>query len=118
MTLDHQSLWNNCLAIIKDNVPPVGYTTWFEPVIPLKYEDKALLIQVPSHFFYEQLENQYADLIGKVLQRITGESTLLLYQVMMLDTAVQMVPEKHQPTENKRRTFQPVRSCRAIHSTR
>jgi len=101
MTLNHQSLWSSCLTIIKDNVPPVGYSTWFEPVIPLKYENKALLIQVPSHFFYEQLESQYADLIGKVLQRTTGENTQLLYQVMMLDTAVQMVPEKHQPTENK-----------------
>jgi len=101
MTLDPISLWKKCLTIIKDNVPSVSYSTWFEPVVPLKYENKALLIQVPSHFFYEQLENQYADLIGKALQRITGESTLLLYQVMMADTAIQMVPEKYQPTENK-----------------
>jgi len=101
MTLNHLSLWSSCLTIIKDNVPDVSYSTWFAPVVPLKYENKALLIQVPSHFFYEQLENQYADLIGKALQRITGENTSLLYQVVMLDTAVQMTPEKHQPAENK-----------------
>jgi chromosomal replication initiator protein len=94
-------LWNNCLTIIKDNVPDMSYSTWFAPVVPLKYENKALLIQVPSHFFYEQLENQYADLIGKALQRITGENTSLLYQVMVLDTPVQMTPEKHQPVENR-----------------
>ncbi len=99
MTLNHHSLWSSCLTIIQDNVPEASYSTWFKPVVPLKYENKALLIQVPSHFFYEQLENQYADLIGKALQRITGENTLLLYQVMMADTPVQMTPEKRQSTE-------------------
>ncbi|MDP4278692.1 MAG: DnaA N-terminal domain-containing protein, partial [Bacteroidota bacterium] len=34
MPLDHQILWNNCLTIIKDNVPEVSYSTWFAPVVP------------------------------------------------------------------------------------
>lgn len=93
MSLNHTSLWNQSLSIIKDNVPALSYSTWFIPIVPLKYEEKALLIQVPSHFFYEQLENQYAELIGKVLFRITGESTRLLYQVMVSDTPVNLVPE-------------------------
>lgn len=101
MTLNHKSLWNSCLSIIKDNVPDISFSTWFDPIVPLKYENKALLIQVPSHFFYEQLENQYADLIGKTLMRITGENTSLLYQVMVSDTAVQISPEKHISTDNK-----------------
>jgi chromosomal replication initiator protein len=101
MSLNHNALWNHCLNIIKDNVPDLSYSTWFIPIVPLKYEDKSLLIQVPSHFFYEQLENQYADLIGKALFRITGESTRLLYQVMVSDTPVQLAPESHQPSVNK-----------------
>jgi chromosomal replication initiator protein len=101
MTLNHQSLWNQCLGIIKDNVPELSYSTWFTPIVPLKYEEKALLIQVPSHFFYEQLENQYADIIGKALLRITDENTRLLYQVMVSDTPMQLVPQNHQPNVNK-----------------
>ena len=101
MSLNHNTLWNHCLSIIKDNVPELSYSTWFTPIVPLKYEEKALLIQVPSHFFYEQLENQYADLIGKVLFRITGENTRLLYQVMVSDTPMQLAPESRQPNVNK-----------------
>lgn len=101
MSLNHITLWNNCLSIIKDNVPELSYSTWFIPIVPLKYEERALLIQVPSHFFYEQLENQYADLIGKALLRITGENTRLLYQVMVSDTPMRLVPESHQPNVNK-----------------
>lgn len=100
MSLNHITLWNHCMSIIKDNVPELSYSTWFIPIVPLKYEEKALLIQVPSHFFYEQLENQYADLIGKALFRITGENTRLLYQVLVSDTAIQLEPER-QPNVHK-----------------
>jgi len=101
MPLNHTELWNNCLNIIKDNIQEISYSTWFTPIVPLKYKDKALLIQVPSHFFYEQLENQYADLIGKALFRITNENTKLLYQVMVSDTSVRLVSENNQTNVNK-----------------
>jgi chromosomal replication initiator protein len=104
MALTHQSLWNDCLAIIKDNVPEVSFSTWFTPIVPLKYDNKALVIQVPSHFFYEQLDSQYADIIGKALRRITGEPTALLYQIMMADTAVQLTQEKHLSLEKQKKT--------------
>lgn len=101
MTLNHESLWNQCLSIIKDNVPELSYSTWFLPIVPLSYENNALLIQVPSHFFYEQLENQYADLIGKAVLRVTGENTRLLYQVMVSDTPMQLAPENHSVNVNR-----------------
>lgn len=40
------ALWKRCLNFIKDNVNATAYKTWFEPVVPLKYEDKALTIGV------------------------------------------------------------------------
>ena len=56
---DHVGLWNRCLEIIRDNVPEQTYKTWFLPIIPLKYEDKTLVVQVPSQFFYEFLEDKF-----------------------------------------------------------
>jgi chromosomal replication initiator protein len=101
MTLNHEALWSQCLNIIQDNVPELSYSTWFIPIVPLRFEDNALLIQVPSHFFYEQLENQYADLIGKAILRVTGENTRLLYQVMVSDTPMQLAPENRPMNVNK-----------------
>lgn len=100
-TLDHESLWNQCLSIIKDNVPELSFNTWFAPIVPLRFESNAILLQVPSHFFYEQLESQYADLIGKAILRVTGQNTSLLYQVMVSDTPVQLAPDSHQTQVNK-----------------
>ena len=42
--LNHVGLWNRCLEIIRDNVPEQTYKTWFLPIIPLKYEDKTLVV--------------------------------------------------------------------------
>ena len=55
---NHAVLWNRCLEVIKDNVPETTYNTWFAPIVPLKYEDKTLILQIPSQFFYEILEFQ------------------------------------------------------------
>ena len=59
MQTDYQTLWNKCLAVIKDIVPKAAFDTWFVPIVPLSYEDKKFTIQVPSQFFYEYLEEKY-----------------------------------------------------------
>ena len=66
----HVGLWNRCLEIIRDNVPESTYKTWFVPIVPLKYEDKTLIVQVPSQFFYEFLEDKFVDLLRKTLYKV------------------------------------------------
>ena len=81
--VDHVRLWNRCLEIIRDNVPKQTYATWFLPIRPLKYEDKTLVLQVPSQFFYEYLEEKFIDLLRKTLYKVIGEGTKLMYNVMV-----------------------------------
>lgn len=47
---NHVVLWNRCLEVIKDNVPETTYNTWFAPIVPLKYEDKTLIVQSRASF--------------------------------------------------------------------
>ncbi len=75
-------LWKHCLDIIKDNVAETTYKTWFEPIVPMRYEDKALTIGVPSPFFYEFLEEKFVDLLRSVLYKVIGEGTQLMYSVL------------------------------------
>lgn len=49
----------------------------------LKYEDKTLVVQVPSQFFYEFLEDKFVDLLRKTLYKVIGDGTKLLYNVMV-----------------------------------
>jgi chromosomal replication initiator protein len=82
-TADYKEVWQNCLSIIKDNVSPVSFKTWFEPIIPIKLEKKVLTIQVPSPFFYEYLEEQYIDILRKTLRKELGTDAKLEYSVVM-----------------------------------
>lgn len=79
----HERVWNNCLNVIKDNVPSISFRTWFEPIVPLKLESDVLTIQVPSPFFYEYLEEQYIDILRKVIKKELGPEAKLEYNVVM-----------------------------------
>ena len=61
-------VWNGCLEIIKDNVSPQNFKTWFDPIKPIKLNNNVLTIQVPSQFFYEWIEEHYITLIKKVIK--------------------------------------------------
>ena len=80
---EHIALWNLCLRRIRDNVDKVVYERWFEPIVPLQYENKELTIGVPSQFFYEILEEKYAGLLSATLNKEIGEGTQLLYRVLI-----------------------------------
>ena len=86
MSQTAQSVWNSCLAFIKDNITPQAYKTWFEPIQAVKLSDKALSIQVPSKFFYEWLEEHYVKLLKVSLNRTLGEQAKLVYVIRMENT--------------------------------
>jgi len=76
-----ETVWKNCLAFIKENVSEQNYKTWFLPIKPLELNDNKLLIQVPSMFFYEYIEEHYIDLIKKALELNIGKNAELNYLI-------------------------------------
>ncbi|MFO8022078.1 MAG: chromosomal replication initiator protein DnaA [Perlabentimonas sp.] len=83
MARNFQEVWDSCLEIIKDNVPPVSFKTWFEPIVPMNLKNNVLTIQVPSPFFYEYLEEQFIDILRKTLRKELGAGAKLEYNVVM-----------------------------------
>jgi chromosomal replication initiator protein len=78
-----ETVWINCLEIIKDNVSLQSYKTWFEPIEPVKLENSILTIQVPSQFFYEWLEEHYVGLLRKIIKRELGDDARLEYRIIV-----------------------------------
>lgn len=76
------ALWNECLAIIKDNISEVQFTTWFEPIVAEKWEDRTLTIQVPSQFYADFVDEHYMELLKKTFDRVMGEGTKLMYSIV------------------------------------
>ena len=82
----HEEKWAECLAIIKDILGPdqaQSYRTWFEPIkfVDWTESNNQLTIQVPSEFYYEYLEENYIELLSRVLHRVYNQKVTLKYNV-------------------------------------
>ncbi|MCD7971912.1 MAG: chromosomal replication initiator protein DnaA [Candidatus Azobacteroides sp.] len=115
MNKDYQYLWNSCLEIIKDNVPEATFKTWFSPITPLSFDGSVLIVQVPSQFFYEYLEEKFIDLLQKTLNRIIGPNAKLMYRVVVenttnttvdFDSMGKAMTEKPKPVKNANKSPQ------------
>ena len=74
-------IWNNCLSVIKDNVTEEAYKTWFEPIVPVSLENNLFILQVPSPFFAEFLDEHHLNLLKPVIKRFAGEKVKLAYKL-------------------------------------
>ncbi|MEN6618907.1 MAG: chromosomal replication initiator protein DnaA [Rikenellaceae bacterium] len=99
----HTIVWNNCLQIVRDNIHPQSFRTWFEPIKAVKLLGNVLTIAVPSHFFREFLEEHYIDLISKALKRELGKDAKLEYNVKVVsnEAAVPIPQQSSAEIKNK-----------------
>ena len=86
MLANPQALWENSLALIRESVTEQQYNTWFRPIVFESYKPstKTLLVQVPSPFVYEYLEQNFVELLSKVLHRNFGDGVRLTYRVVVV----------------------------------
>ena len=76
--------WDSALALIAKNVTPQQYKTWFKSLVFEKFDEnkKTLLVQVPSPYVYEYLEENFIDLLSKVLRHTFCDGIQLQYRVV------------------------------------
>ena len=85
MVNNPKALWDNCLRLIKANVTEQQYKSYFQPLVFEQYDEESqtLLVQAPSRFMVEYLEQYYVALLSKVLVRCFGANTRLNYRIMV-----------------------------------
>lgn len=81
---DRKQQWEHCLQMIHDAVSDQQWTTWFMPVKYEKYDDtdNSLLVQVPSSYVYEYLEQHFVALLGQAITTSFGKGVRLKYRVL------------------------------------
>lgn len=83
MSAVYSQIWKECLDVIRDNVGEAEFKTWFEPITPVKYADNTITLLIPSQFFYEYIEEKYADLLHATLTRVIGPDAKLRYRAVV-----------------------------------
>lgn len=84
MNVSPNEAWDKTLTLIRENVSEQQYNTWFKPIVYESFEEstRTLLVQVPSPFVYEYLEENYIDLLSKVLRRTFCDQIRLKYRIV------------------------------------
>ena len=61
MVKGQTALWDECLRLIQANVTEQQFKTWFAPIVFESYSEQehTLMVQVPSPYVYEYLEQYY-----------------------------------------------------------
>ena len=116
------TIWDNCLRIIRDNVSANVFSTWFADIVPLEFKNNTLNIKVKSHFIYEFLEENYIDLLSSTLTRVIGEGVGLTYTIITDSTSnepgkgnMEIEPEVH-PVATNRRTAEKTEAIEELNS--
>jgi chromosomal replication initiator protein len=69
--------------IIKEDISEHNFNTWFTPIVPLKFYNNTLTLEVPSQFFYEWLEENYVSIFRKAIDLVIGKNGMLEYSVVI-----------------------------------
>lgn len=81
-------LWNKVLEIIKEELSPQVYNSWFSQTKGVKFEGNELIISAPGVFCKEWLEKHYAGFIQDVLKRTLSSDDNLIIKFMADDRKI------------------------------
>ena len=90
---DLNILWSECQQILHDNLSPSAYQTWFAPVSALDLENDVLVLQVKSQFIVEYIEENYLDLLSRVLRKVFGPKIQLEYRIILAGSCIDVPSE-------------------------
>ena len=76
-----KQLWNRILAVLKEEVNPQIFNSWFGNLVPADLDETGLILQAPHSFIKDWVEENYIATLTKTAQTITGENLSVRIQV-------------------------------------
>ncbi len=73
MVLNTEDIWNSVLELLKKELHPVSFSTWFDKTKLFKLTDDKAIIQVPMALHKKMFLSNYYDLISSSFAQITGQ---------------------------------------------
>ena len=78
MELKH--IWDEALKIIKEELSPVVFETWVEPIIPCGIDGNSIILQVEKTFEKKILENKYLPFIRNAIKFVSKNEYDIILQ--------------------------------------
>ncbi|MBQ0103957.1 MAG: chromosomal replication initiator protein DnaA [Prevotellaceae bacterium] len=106
MKKELKEMWDECVRIIRDNITQQQFDTIFAYISAKSFQDGQLILNVPSKFVCEYVEEHYIDLMRKVITRVFGKDTKLGYSILVNQNKNISVEETSNPV-----SAMPARKC-------
>lgn len=102
MSQDPQELWAHCLLSIEKLIRPQSFSTWFRPAKVKEFNQDTLELEVPSAIISDWIENNYLELIQRVIKEETGLSPKISFSI----TANELPTQQRSTSEAPRPALQ------------
>jgi len=76
--------WQEVLAALKNRVSDQKFRTWFEPIVPLAFSEKEVLLEVPNPFFVDWFEEHNLPLLNAAFASVLGANPQVRFTVSPL----------------------------------
>ena len=104
-----ETLYKKVVDIIKNEITPAAFTSWFSPVASYKIEDQILYLKVPLDYTKEMVEKKYSDLLKSAII-VASEGQIQNYEILVIEpkgqaSILDSFTYKEDSTINKKYTF-------------
>ncbi len=76
-----QDLWQQCLQVLKTQIPEPGFSMWIQPLQVIFQSDQEALILAPNELVLRGMQNEYYVYIQQTLEKIADHSMQLTFGV-------------------------------------
>lgn len=98
MSQDPQERWAHCLLSIERQIRPQSFSTWFRPTKAKQFDEDALALEVPSAIISDWIENNYLNLIRRVIHEETGFDPKIRFSITAQEPSTTGTNRQDEPT--------------------
>ena len=81
MKIQLKNQWVECISKIKHHISAQDYDTWFACIEPVKMCKNELVIQVPSQYVVENIEENFLDIFSDAISEVFGADAEVTYKI-------------------------------------
>jgi len=74
-------IWKKIKKQLKKKQPEHAYSTWFEPINYIAFNENTLILELPNQFFFEWIQTHYKQVILQSAKDIINDSIEIKYTV-------------------------------------
>jgi len=97
MELTAAELWTRVLVSARAGIPEQSYRTWLSGTSASALTDTELLVEAPSQFHVEWIEDKYGPMLSELTRRVMGRSLKIDFRSSKLPAAAPPVTETSPP---------------------